>query len=114
MNKKILLSIVFLIGLVYTYNNFFTKSMIIGTYVSNGNGIDGPNKNDTLILLENNTYESQTWGKGKYTLKANTINIYYDYEFGKASYQMRIERNFYLKPKLVFDFDQDNYFEKIK
>lgn len=118
MNKKILLSIVFLIGLIYVYENFFTKSMIIGTYVSNGNGIDGPNKNDTLILLENYTYESQSWGKGKYTLnnsgKGTTINIQYDYEFDKGSYQMSIERNFYIKPKLVFDFDQDYYFEKIK
>ncbi|MBF4473838.1 hypothetical protein [Flavobacterium sp. HJJ] len=114
MNKKTLLSIIFLIGLIHVYDNFFTKSMITGTYVSNGSGIDGPNKNDTLILLENNTYESQSWGKGEYTLKENTINIHYDYEFGKASYQMSIERNFYIKPKLVFDFDQDYYFEKIK
>ncbi len=118
MNKKILLSIVFFIGLIYVYDNFFTKYMITGTYVSNGNGIDGPNKSDTLILLENNTYESQSWGNGKYTLKKSgkgtTIKIHYDYEFGKAGYQMRIERNFYIKPKLVFDFDQDYYFEKIK
>ena len=118
MNKKILVLIIFFIGLIYVYDNFFTKSMITGTYVSNGNGINGPNKSDTLILLENNTYESQSWGNGKYTLKnlgkGTTINIHYDYEFGKASYQMSIERNFYIKPKLVFDFDQDYYFEKIK
>lgn len=114
MNKKILLLILFVFGILYVYDSFFTKSMIIGTYVSNGIGIDGPNKNDTLILLENNNYESQSWGKGEYTLKGNTITIHYDYEFGKASYQMSIERNFYIKPKLVFDFDQDYYFEKIK
>ena len=118
MSKKILLSIVFLTGLIYVYDNFFTKFMITGTYVSNGNGIEGPKKSDTLILLENNTFESQSWGKGKYTLKhsgkATTINIIYDYEFGKVGYQMIIERNFYIKPKLIFDFDQDYYFEKIK
>ena len=114
MNKKILLLILFVFGIIYVYDGCFTESMIIGTYVSNGIGIDGPNKNDTLILLENNTYESQSWGKGGYTLKGNTITIHYDYEFGKASYQMSIERNFYIKPKLVFDHDQDYYFEKIK
>lgn len=118
MNKKIFLLIAFFIGLIYVYDHFFTKSMITGIYVSNGSGIDEPNKNDTLILLENYTYESQSWGKGKYTLnnsgKGTTIKIQYDYEFGKASYQMSIERNFYIKPKLVFDFDQDYYFEKIK
>lgn len=117
MNKKLLLSIVFLIPVIYVYNNFFTKFMITGTYVSNGNSTDGPNKSDTLILLDNNNYISQSWGKGKYTLnnsgKGTTINIHYDYEFGKGSYQMSIKRNFYLKPKLVFDFDQDYYFKKI-
>lgn len=69
--------------------------MITGTYVSNGNGIDGPNKNDTLIILENNTYVSQSWGKGKYTLnnsgKGTAINIHYGSRphssFGKTSLQ---------------------------
>lgn len=88
--------------------------MLVGTYVSNGNAtIDGPSKGDTLVLNKNNTFHSQTWGKGTYKLEGSTITLEYNYEFGKATYQMELSRNSSLRPKLVFDFDLEYCFEKI-
>jgi hypothetical protein len=118
MPKKIISILFSLIVIILIYNNFFTKSMIVGTYISNGNGLDGANKGDTLIISKDNTFKSKTWGKGKYTLnystKGTTIRIQYDYEFGKASYHMGIKRNYYIEPKLIFDYDLDYYFYKIE
>lgn len=112
--KKIIAVVISVLLIFYFLNHFFTKSMIVGTYVSNDNaGIDGPNKGDTLILLENNTFRSQTWGKGTYKLEGSSITINYNYELGKASYQMGVRRNSSLQPKLVFDFDLESCFEKV-
>ena len=92
--------------------------MITGMYVSNGVGLDGPTKNDTITLMENNTFRSKVWGNGKYDLsysgKGTKIILHYNYQFGKASYKMEIKRNYYIEPKLVFDYDQNYFFEKIK
>jgi len=120
MKRNIFLIVIFLIFLIYTIDNFFTKSMIVGTYVSNNKTsiIDGPSNGDTLVLLDNNTFKSQTWGNGKYSLeysgKGTKINIHYKYEFGTAGYQMGIQRSFYIKPKIIIDRDLNYYFEKFK
>ena len=57
---------------VYSYNHFFTNGMLLGKYVNRNYGDDFigyiPHIADTLLLKENNQFESPYYGKGAYKL----------------------------------------------
>ncbi len=108
--------------LIYIFNNFFTESMITGTYISNNNQsvLEGPNgMGEKLFLLEDNKFKSDTWGNGtyelKYSFKGTTIDLTYNYEFGKAGFVTYIDRNYFFgNPKILLDKDLKFYFAKIE
>ncbi len=70
MRKIKILSVAFVI--LYIFNSFFLKNMLVGTYVNRNyeNSFFGqnPHVSDNLILLNNDTYVSEYYGKGKYEL----------------------------------------------
>ena len=117
-NNKILIICVLLIAF-YLFKNFLSENMISGIYISNNQKtlIDGPNFGDTLKILSNNRFESQTWGNGKYKLKhsisGTKINLSYKYEFGNAGYEMNIYRTFFGKLRIDLNSDLEYYHEKI-
>ena len=117
-NKHILI-VVLSIVLTFIFNNFFITSMIKGVYVSNNTEpmVDGPRFGDTLILLDNNKFLSDTWGEGIYklehTFKGTRLDLSYNYEFGKAGYNSYFYRSyFYGKPRIVVFRDLNFYFKK--
>jgi hypothetical protein len=117
-NNKILTICILLIAF-YLFKNFLSENMISGIYVSNNEQslVDGPNFGDTLKIYNNNRFESQTWGNGKYELKhslnGTKINLTYEYEFGNAGYEMKICRTFFGEPRINLNTDLEYYFKKI-
>ncbi|MDQ6469324.1 hypothetical protein RB619_01625 [Flavobacterium sp. LHD-80] len=117
-NYKILIICILLIAF-YLFKNFFTENMISGNYVSNNQQslADGPSFGDTLKIYNDNRFESQTWGNGKYkldhSLKGTEIELTYKYEFGSAGYGMNISRSFFGKPRISISSDLEYYFEKV-
>ena len=107
----------------YCYNNFFSKSTIIGIYVNTNYNyqpflVEIPYVADTLKLLSNNQFESNFWGKGNYILlykaSGTEIELFYKYEFGKAAYQTSISRINWGNPKIILNKDKGHYYEKIE
>jgi hypothetical protein len=122
MKKYISLAVVLLI-LFHIYNNFFTKSMLIGLYENKNYKYtpflpDIPYDADTLILLENNKFISSYFGKGNYKLlysiKGTEIDLSYNYEFGTAGLNTSIRRLGFGKPKIILFELENHYYEKIK
>ncbi|MGZ3767277.1 MAG: hypothetical protein ACXVA2_21620 [Mucilaginibacter sp.] len=117
----IILAAIFLLS--YSYNNFFSKGMLVGQYVNRNynyqpNLPEVPNVADTLTLLKNGQFESQYWGKGSYTIShtiaGTEIELIYDYEFGKAGYDTTVKRLDFGNPKIILDRDHDHYYEKLE
>lgn len=82
------------------FTNYATVSSLSGRYINNNTEhvIEGPKPVsqgiDTLILKNDNTFESQTWGAGNYVVKPSIfgtrIELIYGDETGKAGYEMLV------------------------
>lgn len=121
---KIGLILISIIGFsFYCSNNFLTTGMISGKYTfKNFNSesclADSPNSSDTLVLFENGTFTSNFLGKGTYKLKhsykGTSIDLTYDYEFGKAGYKTKLKREYFSDPRIIINEDLNQYMERIE
>ena len=70
--KKSILIIAAIFIAIYSYNNFFITKTFLGKYANRNyeNEFIGynPHVADTLILKEDNQFESPYYGKGKYRI----------------------------------------------
>ncbi len=98
--------------------------MIAGIYVNRKlpnerarNLVEIPYVVDTIKLYENNRFTSLYWGKGVYniiySIRGTNIELFYTDEFGKASFNTSITRFYWGKPKLILDWNQNYFYEKI-
>ncbi len=116
-NKRI--SIV-LISFLIAYNTYFTylpKCSIWGEYL-NTNYENSPiflNKMDKLKLNSDNTFESESFGKGtydiEYSLKGTLINFEPTYEMG-INLNTRISRTRMGVPQILIFKDLSHYYVK--
>src|SRR4051812_21182670 len=111
---KIAIGVLLLAILIsYSYNNFFSHSTIVGKYVNRNyqNNIiaEVPNTADTLVLFNNNRFESKFFGKGNYKIsysfEGTHIILKYKDEFGKAGFETSISRINWGRPKIILDSD---------
>jgi len=107
----------------YCYNNFFSKTTIVGKYINQNYNYkyafaEIPNVSDTLKLFENNHFVSSYWGKGTFTisygLQGTTIELIYKYEFGKGGFETTISRLNWGEPKIILNRDQNQFYKKIE
>lgn len=97
------------------YDNFYTTKIISGTYIYDfPNAIaDGPSQGDRLVLKENGSFKSDTWGVGRYVVSGSKLQLTFNYELGKVSYECSIYRRFFWgAPRLNVVSDLEYYFEK--
>lgn len=102
---------------------YIPKARVVGAYINN-NTIPMPEGPvpieayvDTLVLHENGTFSSRTWGEGTYELEgfllSPTIKLQYLYSLGKASNSMTITKPLFAPLRIWLDHDLGFYFEKI-
>lgn len=123
MKKNRILIIIALIIILIGWKNYIPKSSILGEYANNNTKpiLEGPspiqNGIDTLKLLENDTFESKTWGNGRYEISKSfmrtEIDLTYTYPMGKAGFSTQIEKSMFGKIKIWLDYDLEFYFEKV-
>lgn len=123
MRNKIVFAVVgIFIVAYYLCNNFFSETILRGTYVVKKHSeqpllADTPGIADTLVLFDNNKFASSYWGNGVYklshSLKGTKIHLIYKYEFGKARYVANVERVLFSNPRIIISTN-DIYFMKIK
>ncbi len=104
--------------------NYVSKSALQGRYINNNTEyiLEGPRPIeqgiDTLIIKNDNTFESQTWGSGTYMIEPSIfgtrIDLTYDYEMGKAGYEMLVTSPLFRQERIWLDYGMNFYFEKIK
>ncbi|WP_031455737.1 hypothetical protein [Flavobacterium chungangense] len=121
---------------VYSYNHFFTNGMLIGKYVNRNYGDDFigniPHIADTLLLKENNQFESPYYGKGTYKLSygfgGTRIELHYGDDYSstnikgekvsvpnKESFETSINRIWFIgNPQISLFEDLNQYYEKIE
>lgn len=126
MSKKALIITGVILGLISIsfYKNHISTDDLIGKYVNNNTEplLDGPRpiqeRIDTLTIMENNTFSSQTWGDGTYVLESSfveaRIDLTYSYSMGKAGYEMSVTKPLFGKTRVWLNHDLNFYFEKIK
>lgn len=112
--------IILLIG-TFIYSRYIPLSAVTGIYLSNNSAplADGPGFGDTLELLDDNSFRSDTWGSGTFNLRhaigGTSLELRYKYEYGSAGYITQFYRPFfYGKPRISIFRDANSYFEKIK
>ena len=102
--------------------NYLTKNIITGIYINTNYKYEPflpeiPYIEDTLILYDNNTFYSNYWGKGvyqiEYSIKGTNLDLTYDYEFGKAGFHTRINREISGKTKIILFKQNDHCYKKI-
>lgn len=107
--------------ILYIFNGFFFKKMIVGTYENRNyeNSFFGqnPHVSDNLILLDNGTFISGYYGKGKYelyySLGGTEISLVPNND-SSMPFRTSIDRLYFLgtiKIDMVKDLNQ--YYEKI-
>ena len=116
----VIFGLIFLEGLT----NYASKSSLEGLYINNNTDyiLEGPRPItqgvDTLTIKKDNTFESQTWGSGTYKVEPSIfgtrIDLTYDYEMGKAGYEMLVTSPLFGQERIWLDYDLNYYFEKIK
>jgi hypothetical protein len=115
-SKIVIITSVFLfIIIATTYDNFYTSKILSGkyTYKFPQYIVEGPKTGDYLILKENGTFESDTWGNGTYVINGSEIILNYKYELGLASFECKIYRPLFLgKPRISVCKDLDYYFKR--
>ncbi len=112
--KKYTLVIAVLIAITLLYNSFFPKFLVVGTYksdIKNAFATNGIDHGQTLILKEDNTFISETWGNGTYTLKGSRIS----FSFNNEVYSTYFYRPYFFgTPRIVIFRDLNSEYIKIK
>jgi len=120
---------------VYSYNHFFNNGMLLGKYVNRNYADDFigyiPHIADTLIIKENNQFESPYYGKGTYKLTygfgGTRIELRYGDGYSSAningekvtvpneeSFETSIDRIWFIgNPQILLFDDLNQYYEKI-
>lgn len=126
MKKLIIIVSLLIFGLLFIegLTNYASKSSLQGRYINNNADyvFEGPRPIsqgvDTLVIKNDNTFDSQTWGTGTYKVKPSIfgtrIDLTYDYEMGKAGYEMLVTSPLFGQERIWLDYDLNYYFEKIK
>lgn len=116
--KNILIILLFsFISVSMIHDNFYTLKMVSGTYVYHfpNEIVEGPSQGDKLILKEDGTFESDTWGNGTYSINGSQLDLNYRYEFGEAGFSCCFYRPmFWGQPRINIVKDLGYYFSKIK
>src|SRR5690349_20979345 len=87
----------------YCYNAFYSKSMLVGTYIySHPVALDkGPLPGDTLELFIDGTFRSNRWGKGKFVVNGDRIQGSNKYDENFFEFRWPLYRAYYLgKPRI--------------
>ncbi|QEE50146.1 hypothetical protein FUA48_11300 [Flavobacterium alkalisoli] len=123
MKKKIYALVILFFITAYLMNCFFSDSMVKGTYVNQNFGnnfiADIPHTPDTLILYKDNSFKSNFYGEGTYSLSydvsGTTIELLYTDEAGKSSFSSQVSRRFFFGAvKIPLDIDLNQYYKKIE
>jgi hypothetical protein len=118
--KKILLGLILLVVIGYLYSGFFTKGMVVGTYVNPHFKVSrkegGPVFTDTIRLLDDNNYNSGYWEKGTYKISytplGTQIQLGTKNQFRNLSLQTIIRRdNLVGSPKILIGGDTESYYK---
>ena len=118
--KKIIAGLIVLVVVGYLYSGFFTKGMLVGTYVNPhfkvSRGEDGPVFADTIRLLDDNSYDSGYWEKGTYKISytplGTQIQLGTKNQFHNLSLQTFIRRdNVVGSPKIIIGGDTGSYYK---
>jgi len=91
--------------------------MITGVYISNNSEpvLEGPDFGDKLILYNNNTFKSDTWGEGTFRLKYSFFETRIVLKYGGAIYNSYFYRPFFFgAPRISLFRDLNYYYEKIE
>jgi hypothetical protein len=113
--------IIFLYLNYYLFNNYFTKKMIVGSYVNKNYQIEPwieyiPYQADTLVLFHDGKFSSTFWGQGNYkisySIRGTAIQL-----INKNPSNMGLNTNITRmgvgKPKIILFKDLNQYYEKI-
>ena len=126
MKKRIIIVSSLIFGLLFIkgLTNYVSKSSLEGRYINNNTNyaLEGPRPIsqgvDTLVINNDNSFDSQTWGTGTYKVKPSIfgtrIDLTYDYEMGKAGYEMLVTSPLFGRERIWLNHDLNYYFEKIK
>lgn len=112
--KYYVLVIISVVVIAFFYNSFFPKFLIVGTYeshISNPFATHGISHGETLILKEDNTFVSQTWGPGTYTLSGSRIDLFFNNEVYSTYFYRPY---FFGTPRIVIFKDLNSEYVKIK
>lgn len=116
-------ALIIIFGGIYFHINFFTKSMIVGTYINKNYNYtpflpEIPYSIDTLRIFKDERFISSHWGEGQYklsySLKGTTINLSYKYEFGMAGYKIPVTRNCFEAPRLILYRPKKHHYSKVR
>jgi hypothetical protein len=121
---------------VHSYNHFFTNGMLLGKYVNRNYEDDFigyiPHIADTLIIKENNQFESPYYGKGTYkltySLGGTKIELHYSDGYSSTNingekvtlsdeenFTTSISRIWFIgNPHILLFEDLNQYYEKIE
>lgn len=115
MKKRLILLLAVLV-MIFCYHKYFFNQMLIGSYYNSGyeNSPLTPNVPDSLILMEDNRFKSEHWGKGKYEVvrSLSGTRIIFSFDSGKESFSTYIFREWFGKPKIVLFRDINHFFIK--
>ena len=126
MKRLVIIVSLLIFGLLFIegLTNYASKSSLEGRYINNNTDyvLEGPRPIsqgvDTLVINNDNTFNSQTWGTGTYKVKPSIfgtrIDLTYDYEMGKAGNEMLVTSPVFGQERIWLNYDLNYYFEKIK
>lgn len=128
--KKKLFVVIYSIFFFFIYNSCknYNEKELIGTYVNNYNEDinpmsippEAPAKTDTLVLMENNIFISQYFGKGEYVISErngfHSISLTYKEGNMLAGYELGLKQRglFNSTVTLLINIDGDYHYKKIK
>ena len=79
--------------------------------------LEALSKSDTLILKLDGTFLSGFYGSGTYNIDyrflRTEIDLSYDYRFGKGIYGAFFSNKIYENPKIILNYDLNQYYEKV-
>lgn len=127
--KKTSFIAIFLLLSLFLHNSCrnYREKELIGTYVNNYSEninpmsipLEAPTKIDTLVLLENNKFTSQCFGKGTYEVYELNNSLYIglnSHDTDNTGYNMTISSIGLLKKTIILNIniDENYYYKKIK
>ncbi len=102
--------------LIYSYNNFFSKKMLTGTYVNinyeNSPAVETAKRTDTLYIYEDNSFYSRYYGKGTYHLSYSFSGTKIDMSYKSSGRNTFIKRDWFGKPKIILFRDINHFYIK--